>query len=295
MSTKINVKTSTNALRERTETLKRYYEDIRKYNVMSKEEETKYFNQYKNGNDAEKKLAFNMIINSNQRFVIGVAKRYATDDNILDLIEEGNMGLIEAFHKYDVSLGHKFISYAVHYIRRAINAYLVNHNSVIHRSNNHKIYHLASKARNLFIQRHLRQPTTDELLDVLNNEFKANLRNANDLTDPYIMSIDVNYDSDTDIHGDNYTIYNDYTSNQNGYNKQSENDFNTFMVTKIINTLSEKEQTILRMSFGIGYDREYEVYEISQVINLCAERVRQLKNKALEKLKEEYKKELNKI
>jgi RNA polymerase primary sigma factor len=67
------------------------------------------------------------------------------------------------------------------------------------------------------------------------------------------------------------------------------------MVTKIINTLSEKEQTILRMSFGIGYDREYEVYEISQVINLCAERVRQLKNKALEKLKEEYKKELNKI
>lgn len=292
MTTKINIKTSNNAFRERTETLKRYYDDIRRYEVMTKDEEIKYFKLYKNGTPKEKEHAYNMIINSNQRFVIGVAKRYATDDNILDLIEEGNVGLIEAFHKYDVSLGHKFISYAVHYIRRAINSYLVNYNEVIHRSNNNKVYHLASKARNIFVQRNLRQPTSEELLEVLNNEFNANLKNENDLNDMNIMSIDVNYDSDTEIHGDDYSIYNEYTSQTNEYKKDIESDFNKFMVNKIINILSEKEQKILRLSFGIGYDREYEMCEVGKIVGLTPERVRQLKNQALNKLKKAYKKAL---
>ena len=289
MTTKINVKTSSNAFRERTETLKRYYDDIRKYNVLTKDEEVKYFNMYKNGTPKEKEFAYNLIINSNQRFVIGVAKRYATDDNILDLIEEGNIGLIEAFHRYNVDYGHKFISYAVHYIRRAINAYLVNQDDVIHRSNNHKIYHLASKAKSLFVQRHLRQPTNEELLHLLNEEFNANLRNENDLADMTIMSIDTNYDSDTDIHGDNNFIYNSYTAEYNNYKNNIESDFNKFLTKKIINTLSEKEQSILRLSFGIGYEREYEMREIGKIVGLSPERVRQLKNQALEKLKKEFK------
>ena len=294
MTTKINIKTSTNALRERTETLKRYYEDIRKYEVLSKEDETKYFNLYKNGTQAEKDFAYNIIINSNQRFVVGVAKRYGTDDNILDLIEEGNVGLIEAFHKYDATLGNKFISYAVHYIRRAINHYLVNYDSIVHRSNNHKVYHLASKARNAFIQRNLREPNTDELLDILNNEFDANLKNENDLMDMHIMSLDLNFDSESEIHGDEHSLYNEYTSNHNTYELQSDQEYNNYVVKKIIGNLTATEQSVLKMSFGIGYDREYELQEIASALGFTSERIRQVKNAALGKMKQAYVKELEK-
>lgn len=294
MHTKINIKTSTNALRERTDTLKRYYEDIRKYDVLSKEEEAKCFEMYKNGTPKEKEFAYNLIINSNQRFVVGVAKRYGTDDNIMDLIEEGNLGLIEAFHKYDLTLGNKFISYAVHYIRRAINHYLVNHNEIVHRCNNHKIYHLASKARSTFVQRNLRQPTTKELLDILNDEFGANLKNENDLIEMQVMSIDMNFDSDTDIHGDDFSIYNDYTSNGNNYELQSDKEYNDYVVKKIISDLTPTEQSVLKMNFGIGYDREYEMQEIAEALGFTSERIRQVKKSALEKMKNAYVKELNK-
>lgn len=294
MPTKINVKTSTNALRERTETLKRYYEDIRKYDVLSKEDEIKYFNLYKNGTQKEKEFAYNLIINSNQRFVVGVAKRYGTDDNILDLIEEGNIGLIEAFHKYDSTLGNKFISYAVHYIRRAINHYLVNHDNIVHRSNNHKVYHLASKARNVFVQRNLREPSTKELLNILNGEFGANLKNENDLMDMQIMSLDMNFDSESDIHGDEYSIYNQYTSNHNEYEIKSDKEYYNYVVKKIIDDLTPTEQSVLKMSFGIGYEREYGLQEIASVLGFTSERIRQVKKSALEKMKRAYAKELEK-
>ena len=293
MRSKIDVKSSTNALRERTETLKRYYEDIRKYNVLSRDEEVMYFNMYNNG--INQQFAFDKIINSNQRFVVGVAKRYATNDNMLDLIEEGNVGLIEAFHKYDVTSGNKFISYAVHYIRRAINTYLVKQNDIILRSNNHKIYHLANKARNIFMQEEHRNPTPEELLDVLNKRFDANLRDAGDLNDIKFLSIDMNYDSEHDIHCDEMACYNEHTASINTYENKTESDFNSFIINRIVDTLSNSEQTVLKMFFGIGFEREHDMEEIAYTLGVSQERVRQLKKQGLVKLQDAYKAELNKF
>ena len=107
----VNLKTPNSDYFERTETLVRYYEDIRKYDVLTNEEELELFEMIKNGNKFEKQVAKEKLINCNQRFVVAVAKRYATNDNILDLINEGNIGLMEALENFKVEKGVKFTKF----------------------------------------------------------------------------------------------------------------------------------------------------------------------------------------
>ena len=148
---------------ERTECLKSYYEDIRRYPLLTKEEEYNLFEKYYNGSNFEKEKAREKIINHNLRFVVSVAKKYANNENILDVIEEGTMGLIEALESFDYTKGYKFISYAVHYIRRAINQYRVEYDDLVKKTNYNKTFHLMTKTKNEFIQQNHRQPTLEEL------------------------------------------------------------------------------------------------------------------------------------
>ena len=286
----VNLKSPTTDYFERTETLTRYYEDIRKYDVMSEEKEVEMFNLFKNGNKQEQEYARNFIINANQRFVVAMAKRFATNENILDLISEGNIGLIEAMKDFDVTKGNKFITFAVWYVRRAINNYCINYGNLVKKTNLSKTYHVIAQATNKFIQTEYRQPTLEELLEIVNKEHKADIKSIEDIIDTKISSIDEGFNSEDDdaVFGE-MSLYNSYSSSFNEYEKISNDDFNNKLISSMLGKLPEREKTVIKMVFGIGYYREYELQEIAEELGLTTERVRQIKNSVIKEIKEKYK------
>ena len=290
----VNLKTGTSDYFSRTETLTRYYEDIRKYDVMSEEKEVEMFNLFKNGNKQEQEYARNFIINANQRFVVAMAKRFATNENILDLISEGNIGLIEAMKDFDITKGNKFITFAVWYVRRAINNYCINYGNLVKKTNLSKTYHVIAQATNKFIQTEYRQPTLEELLEIVNKEHKADIKSIEDIIDTKISSIDEGFNSeDDDAAFGEMSLYNSYSSSFNEYEKISNDDFNNKLISSMLGKLPEREKTIIKMVFGIGYYREYELQEIAEELGLTTERVRQIKNSVLKEIKEKYKNVMN--
>ena len=286
----VNLKSPTTDYFERTETLTRYYEDIRKYDVMSEEKEVEMFELFKNGNKQEQEYARNFIINANQRFVVAMAKRFATNENILDLISEGNIGLIEAMKDFDVTKGNKFITFAVWYVRRAINNYCINYGNLVKKTNLSKTYHIIAQATNKFIQTEYRQPTLEELLEIVNKEHKADIKSIEDIIDTKISSIDEGFNSEDDdaVFGE-MSLYNSYSSSFNEYEKISNDDFNNKLISSMLGKLPEREKTVIKMVFGIGYYREYELQEIAEELGLTTERVRQIKNSVIKEIKEKYK------
>ena len=111
----VDLKAPITNLHGRSETTNKYLFDIRRYPVLTAEDEKDIIQRIKNGDEVARRI----LIESNQRFVFAVARKYAKDENhLLDLISEGNMGLMEAIDCFDPSLGFKFITHAVWYIRR---------------------------------------------------------------------------------------------------------------------------------------------------------------------------------
>ncbi len=292
----VNVRTPQTDYFERSETLVRYYEEIRRFNILTPEQEIALFKIVQNGNPSEKKKAKEMIINCNQRFVVAVAKRFATNDNLLDLINEGNIGLIESIDSFKLSKNVKFTTWAVWYIRRAINLYCINSGSMVRKHNISKTYHVISSATNRFMQEECRQPTLEELAEILNEKYDLDIKDLSDIFDTNISSIDESFgseDDDTNI-GD-MNLFNSYSASKNDYEKDVEADFNKKMIGSLLTILTPREQTIIKMSFGIGYDREYELAEIGDKMKLTTERVRQMKISSIERLSEEYKKRLSRM
>lgn len=293
----VNLKTPNSDYFERTETLVRYYEDIRKYDVLTNEEELELFELIKNGDKFEKQVAKEKLINCNQRFVVAVAKRYATNDNILDLINEGNIGLMEALENFKIDKGVRFTTWAVWFIRRAINLYCINYGNLVRKTNLSQTYHVVSQATNKFIQTEYRQPTLEELAKLLKDEHDVDIKKLNDIIDVKFTSIDEGFNSNDDD-GSNIgemNIYNNYSASFNDYEKTSNNDFNTKLISNMLLKLPKREKDVITLYFGIGYDREYELQEIAQKLGLTTERVRQLKNDVLKKLKTNYKSVINTI
>lgn len=286
----VNLKTNVSECLERSENLSRYYNDIKQYHVMTADEEREWMDIYAHGLPEEKEIAKQQILNSNQRFVVAMAKKYGTSENVMDLISEGNFGLIEALEHYDMSKDVKFTTYAVHYVRRAINSYLINHGNLIRKTNYSKTFHVISQATNKFIQEEHRSPSQAELAEILSKKYSINIKDLCDIVDTRYISIDdaSNRDEENTNFGD-INLYRTSSASNNAYEKESSNEFNNIVIKNMLSKLPEREQEIIKLVFGIGYDREYELSEISQKLGLTQERVRQLKITAIDKMKKFYK------
>lgn len=286
--------TNTNIL-TRSESLVRFYHDVRKYKIMTIEEETEWVNLYKNGNSDEKECAKNELIKSNIRFVIAMAKKYGNESNLLDLINEGVIAMIEALEKFDQTVGIRFLSYAVWYVRREINSFCMKQNNVVRKNNLSLTYHVISKATNDFVQKEFRQPTLEELQEILMDEYNINIKNINDILETRISSIDERYDDDDDTSIGDILLFNNNTCGTNEYDNISNDDFNKKFLSSLFKILNERETTIIKMVYGIGYNKQYELREIANELNMSYERVRQLKYSTIEKMKIHAKKLMEKL
>lgn len=263
-----------------SEGIDRYLSQVSKVPMISTErEEQLSFMMSKGGKEAVS--ARNEMVQANLRFVVSIAKRYQHQGmSLLDLIEEGNIGLIKAAEKFDSTRGFKFISYAVWWIRQSIMQALSEKNEAIRIPlNQNGLLMKISQARQDFVQKEHRQPSETELAEILNEKVEK-IKAALDIQ-RHTTSLDktVLEDSDTtmaDMLSADTSTDPDRKLDQESLSHDVKN--------ALQNVLNSKETSILVRSFGIGQHEE-SLDQIGESMGISRERVRQLREKSLLKLR----------
>lgn len=266
---------------DRSDTLMKYFDDIKGYDILSADDERTLFFKIRNGD----KTARDTVINCNQRFVVAFAKRWATKENLSDLINEGNIGLIQAIDTFDVNRGTRFLTHAVWSIRKSINEYLIANDKLVKPVNNHKVYIAAKKIKNIFYAENGRFPTSDEIKQIMLDKYNYKLSNVEDVYDIKISSLD---DASANTEGDNFTNetsseYNEVSASCN-IDEYVDTDYTKKMLNQLFDTIPQKHVEIIKLLFGIDTLRPLELEEVANKVGVTRERVRQLKKEILEKL-----------
>ena len=295
----------------RNDSVKRYLSEINKVKIITAQEERILFSKIEDSVNrvAELKASGlpastiasmvaneeriqdeirNEIILRNQRFNFAVAKRYDNSDIIMDLVNVGTIGMYEAFQKYDYKAGVRFCSFAVWYIRRAINAYLVKENLTVRSTNNTRILPKVKKIENEFFLKNGRKPSGAEVIDALFDKYGLEVAAESDIYGVRMESIDAVYGDEEDNTFEKSSDFTNATASSNTYEVDVENESLSNAMKKALKTLSEREKTIICMASGYGYEKEYKDKEIGEALGLTSERVRQLRHTAKTKLAAAY-------
>ncbi len=256
--------------------LDKYLQEIGKYDLINVEEEVELAQRIKKGDE----IAIQKLTRANLRFVVSVAKQYQNQGlSLPDLINEGNMGLIKAAEKFDETRGFKFISYAVWWIRQSI-MQAINEQSRIVRLPLNQVSSLSKykKAIAEFQQDHHRKPSTAELAKILGVP-KKKIATTMKVSGRHV-SVDAPFSEGED--GSLLDVIED------GDAPVADNSLiNESLATEIdraLSTLTERERVIIKSSFGIGTE-EISLEEIGEKFNLTRERVRQIREKAIKRLR----------
>ena len=270
----------TKQITQRTEeSINRYFQEIIKYPMISAEEEVELSMRIKNGDtDALEKLVL-----ANLRFVISVAKQYQNKGlSFSDLINEGNLGLVKAAKRFDETRGFKFISYAVWWIRQSIIQAISEQSRIVRLPLNRlTAINKIKKAIPYLEQEFEREPTDNEIaeyLDLTNDEVKV----ANNIKKPQI-SFDMPLSTDDD---NGFNLY-DFiqTGNLPSPDKAIMEESLITDINRALNKLSKREASVLIMSFGLFGTRDYTLNDIATKYDMSSERVRQIRNNGIFKLK----------
>jgi RNA polymerase primary sigma factor len=254
-----------------------YLKEISNYPLLDRSEEAELAVRIRNGDQN----ALEKLTRSNLRFVVSVAKKYMNQGvSLLDLINEGNLGLLRAAYKFDETKGTKFISYAVWWIRQAILQTLAEQSRVVRVPLNRAgILYKIGKKSNLLIQELGREPTEEEIadgMDISVSEVRSTMqisRNHRSLDAPIIPGEDgklMDYLPDE---------YQDSPSEQAFKRALSQT------IEDSLSTLKEREARILKMYFGLNRAHPMTLEEIGKIMGITRERVRQIKEKAIDRLR----------
>ncbi|MCQ2272109.1 MAG: RNA polymerase sigma factor RpoD/SigA [Bacteroidales bacterium] len=260
-----------------TASLDKYLHDIGKVELITAEEEVELARKIKNGDQA----ALEKLTKANLRFVVSVAKQYQNQGlNLPDLINEGNVGLIKAAQRFDETRGFKFISYAVWWIRQSILQALAEQSRIVRLPLN-KIgtINKINKAYAYLEQELEREPRADEIakmLDITEAEVKDSLRNSS-----RHLSMDASLTQDEDNNMYDVLKSEDSPTPDKGLLYES---LKT-EVNRVIATLPPREADVIRLYYGLDSKHPLTLEEIGEKFDLTRERVRQIKEKALRRLK----------
>ncbi|OGY91930.1 MAG: hypothetical protein A3H70_02180 [Candidatus Komeilibacteria bacterium RIFCSPLOWO2_02_FULL_48_11] len=256
--------------------VQRYLKELRNYPPMTRQEEEKTVRLAKKGD----RQAAERLITSNLRFVVKVALKYQGHGlPLADLIAEGNAGLMVALDRFDEERGLKFISYAVWWIRQAILSAIKQHSVVRHPLNQLDDMGRIARRRGQLTQELGREPTLDEVAgDMKISRKRAELALR-------CISSDLSLDAPIDPFGDK-ELYNFFPSEDPETDQRVlERDRLELITTAITQCLNKREARVIRACFGLGGEERRTLGEIGANLGVTRERVRQIRNRALEKLK----------
>ena len=258
-----------------------YLKEISKEPSISDKEELILAVQIKEGN----KISLDRLVKGNLRFVVSVAKQYQNQGLLmLDLINEGNLGLIKAAEKFDETKGFKFISYASYWIRQSIISALIEQSRIVRLPLNQiGSLNKINKASNKLEQDLCRIPSIQELAE--ETEIPAyKVEDSLSILAVKQTSLDAPLSSSSE---EDKTTWIDVIEDPNS--KEADKSLILKSLSKDIDrclsTLTEKEREILKLFFGIGVNYNYTLEEIGERFNLTRERVRQIKEKAVRRLR----------
>jgi RNA polymerase primary sigma factor len=258
--------------------LDQYLKEISAYRLLTREDEVELATRIRQGDEE----ALDKLVRSNLRFVVSVAKKYQNQGVALgDLINEGNLGLIRAAHKFDETKGIKFISYAVWWIRQAILQALAEQSRIVRVPLNRAgALHRIGRRSSTLLQELGREPTVEELadeLDLSEEEIERTLA---------ISQTHLSLDAPMTPGEDNRLL--DYLPDQFSAGPDDETYERALASTveEALGSLKEREARVLRLYFGLEDGREpMTLEEIGALLGITRERVRQIKEKALVRLR----------
>ncbi|MGA1826174.1 MAG: RNA polymerase sigma factor RpoD/SigA [bacterium] len=270
--------TECNRVSETDNDIKIYLREIAKASLLSRKEEKEYALRIAKGDQHAK----SEMIKANLRLVVNVAKKYINCGlPFLDLIQEGNLGLMKAVDKFDANRKCKFSTYAIWWIRQGITRAIAEKSQTI-RVPVHTMDAVKSllKQRQKFLQSNHREPDSNELAEYMHipvkkvQELKNIIKNPISIEEP--ISEFGNYNIIDYIEDKQYVSALHKIIDENLKNQ----------IHKVLNTLSERERNVIEMRFGIGFSGEKTLNEVGNKFHLSRERVRQLQQRAISKLKE---------
>lgn len=261
-----------------SQSLEKYLQEIGKVELISSEEEVKLARLIKQGDQK----ALDRLTKANLRFVVSVAKQYQNQGlSLPDLINEGNLGLIKAAQRFDETRGFKFISYAVWWIRQSILQSLAEQARIVRLPlNKVGLTNRIQKTYSQLEQEFEREPSTEELAEALDMDIEEVSASMG------ISSRHVSMDSPMS-EGEENTLL-DVLENPNA--EKTDGDLNHTQSLKIeiersLTALTERQKEVICFFFGIGVDHPMSLEDIGERFSLTRERVRQIKDKAISKLK----------
>lgn len=260
--------------------LKQYLEEISRYQLLEKEEEFELAKRIRTNNDEEAK---EKLICSNLRIVVFIAKRFQNQGlSLSDLINAGNRGLIHAATKYDERKGYRFNTYSVWWIKRAIYDSINVERGIVPRSYLAKRIQVKTLK---FIQQKGREPTVEELAQSMKVDESAVSMALAELIPPY--SLDETFEESENPYIESVRLDIEGADNlispapDEIFQKKEQKD----KLLKALGKLEPREQEILKRNFGLGDFDIHSLEDISRIMNITRERVRQIKENALRKLK----------
>lgn len=272
------LKISKSITNRESQSLEKYLQEIGKVELISPEEEVKLATLIKQGDQR----ALDRLTKANLRFVVSVAKQYQNQGlSLPDLINEGNLGLIKAAQRFDETRGFKFISYAVWWIRQSILQALAEQSRIVRLPlNKVGLTNRIQKAYSLLEQQYEREPSAEELAEVLEMDIEEVSSSLG------INARHVSMDSPL-AEGEENTLI-DVMENPNAEKTDEALEYNESLKTEIdrsLKTLTERQKEVICFFFGIGVDHPMSLEDIGEKFSLTRERVRQIKDKAITKLK----------
>lgn len=261
-----------------SQSLEKYLQEIGKVDLITPEEEVNLAIRIKQGDQ----IALEKLTKANLRFVVSVAKQYQNQGlSLSDLINEGNLGLIKAAQRFDETRGFKFISYAVWWIRQSILQALAEQSRIVRLPlNKVGLSNKISKAYSQLEQEFEREPSTEELASILEigtEEVETTLGVA-----ARHVSVDAPF-----VDSEDNTLL-DVLENPNSEAADSElSHYDSLRreIERSLGTLTERQRDVIKLYFGIGVEHPMSLEDIGEKFSLTRERVRQIKDKAITKLR----------
>ncbi len=261
-----------------SQSLEKYLQEIGKVDLITPEEEVNLAQRIKKGDQ----IALDKLTKANLRFVVSVSKQYQNQGlSLSDLINEGNLGLIKAAERFDETRGFKFISYAVWWIRQSILQALAEQSRVVRLPlNKVGLTNKINKAFQKLEQEYERAPSTDELakyLEIGREEVESSLSSS-----ARHISMDAPF-----VSGEENKLI-DVLANPNAKVADEEIEHNESLkleINRSLSSLTERQENVLKLFYGIGEDHPMSLEDIGSHFALTRERVRQIKDKAILKLR----------